>query len=348
MKKLVALLLAICVVLSLAACAAKTETAAPAAEKKEEAAASAPAAAEKTEEPAKELKFAWLNPTIGNPVYVLYDEGVKMAAADYGVTVDILGTTTSDPDGYAQQIEIAIANGYDGIITYPYSSGAMMSAIKKAKDAGIPVIDVVMDSTYEDTYYGLDVNEMGKMLADSIAEACGSKGKLLYTQTNFEIELQNQIREACYARLAEAYPDMEFVANDQLTVDSVKQAEVYTNLFTAHPDVVGLVVCDATGGPNGARIAKEFGIEGFKVACIDDTEDTLAMIRSDDVYSTIAQGAQGMMYDAVRLLYEHCTEGKTLPEFVGIPMITVTKDNTESYVEEMNNNAHFKGTPWDY
>ena len=130
MKKLVALLLAICVVLSLAACAAKTETAAPAAEKKEEAAAPAPAAAEKTEEPAKELKFAWLNPTIGNPVYVLYDEGVKMAAADYGVTVDILGTTTSDPDGYAQQIEIAIANGYDGIITYPYSSGAMMSAIK--------------------------------------------------------------------------------------------------------------------------------------------------------------------------------------------------------------------------
>lgn len=343
MKKLIVLLLAICVALSLVGCAAKTESAAPTTEKKEE-----PTATEQKENPAKELKFAWLNPTIGNPVYVLYDEGVKMAAADYGVTVDILGTTTSDPDGYAQQIEIAIANGYDGIITYPYSSGAMMSAIKKAKDAGIPVIDVVMDSTYEDTYYGLDVNEMGKMLADSIAEACDGKGKLLYTQTNFEIELQNQIREACYKRLKEDYPDMEFVANDQLTVDSVKQAEVYTNLFTAHPDAVGLVVCDATGGPNGARIAKEFGIEDFKVVCIDDTEDTLAMIKSGDVYSTIAQGAQGMMYDAVRLLYEHCTEGKTLPEFVGIPMITVTKSNTESYVDDMNNNAHFKGTPWDY
>lgn len=326
MKKLLAMVLAAMMVLSLAACA--NQSAAPAAE--------------------KQLRFAWINPTIGNPVYLLYDEGVKQAAADYGVTVDILGTTTSDPDGYAQQIEIAIADGYDGIITYPYSTGAMMSAIKKAKDAGIPVIDVVMDSGENDTYFGLDADLMGSMLADAIAEACGKKGKLLYTQTNLTIELQNQIREACYKRLAEAYPDMEFVANDQLTVDSVHQAEVYTNLFTAHPDVVGLVVCDATGGPNGARMAKEMGLKDFKVCCIDDTEDTLGMIKAGDVYSTIAQGAQGMMYDCVRLLYEHCTEGKALPKFVGIPMINVTKDISDTYVQEMNNNAHFKGKEWNY
>lgn len=301
----------------------------------------------------KDLKFAWINGAIGNPVYNLYDEGTKAAAKDYDITVDILGVVSGSGDSakYAEQIEIAINAGYDGLITYCSETGAAVDALKKAKAAGIPIVDVMMaaggEETY-DTFIGLDAELMGQMLADNIAEACGKKGKLLYTQTRLSLELQNTIRKACYDHLAENYPDMEFVANDELTIDSTKQAEVYTNLFTAYPDVVGLVVCDATGGPNGARLAKEMGIKDFKVACIDDTDDCIALIKSGDVTSTIAQGGKGMLYDAVRLLYENATEGKKLPKFLPIPMFTVTIDNVDTYQNEMLLTAHLKGTEWDY
>jgi ABC-type sugar transport system substrate-binding protein len=40
-----------------------------------------------------EIRIAWVNPTIGHPLYNMQDEGALLAAKEYGVTVDILGTS---------------------------------------------------------------------------------------------------------------------------------------------------------------------------------------------------------------------------------------------------------------
>lgn len=304
-------------------------------------------------EEAKAPRFAWINPNIGNPVGNLYDEGVRAAAADYGIEVDIIGCLNGQgsSETYAEQIEIAIAADYDGIITYCGYQGAATEALVKAREAGIPVVNVMMDPGSEDaydTFIALDGDEMGKMLADNIAQACGEEGNLLFTQTFFWVELQNMIREKTYAHLEATYPNMAFVESGELTQDSQKQAELYVNLMTAHPDVVGLVVVDSTGGPNGARMAQEMGLDNFKVCCIDDTDDALDLIRKGLVTSTIAQGGPGMLYDSVRLLYEHCVEGKELPKLLGVPMLTVTAENVDTYYEEMLKEAHLKGTEWNY
>lgn len=304
-------------------------------------------------EETKALRIAWINPNIGNPVANLYDEGARAAAEDYGIQVDIIGNLNGmgSSEAYAEQVEIAIAAEYDGIVAYSAYQGVASQALIKAREAGIPVVAVMMDPGGEETYdtfIALDGDEMARMLADDIARACGEEGKLIFTQTFFSVDLQNMIREKTYAHLEATYPEMEFVENGELTQDAQKQAELYVNLMTAHPDIVGLVVVDSTGGPNGARMAQEMGLKDFKVCCIDDTDDAIDLIRKGLVTSTIAQGGPGMLYNAVRLLYEHCVEGKELPKLLGVPMITVTAENVDTYQQDMLKEAHLKGTEWNY
>lgn len=341
MRKIIAMLIASAMVISLVAC---SNTAS------QPAATAAATEAAKNEGP----KFAWINGSIGNPVYNLYDDGAKKAAEDYGVTVDILGCLNgqSSSDKYAEQIEIAINAGYDGIVTYCSETGAAADACIKAKQAGIKVVDIVMAAGGEesyDTFMNTPFEAYGEVLAENIGKALGEAGgDIIYVQTNLQLELQNTIRECFLKELAEKYPNIHVVANDQLTTDATHQAEVLTNLFTAHPEAVGLVVCDATGGPNGARIAKEMGFKDFHVCCIDDTEDSLALVRSGDIDSTVAACGTGMLYDAIRLLYESTTEGKTLPKEVIMPLVTVTKENIDTYNADLSQQAHVKGTEWNY
>ena len=69
-----------------------------------------------------------------------------------GFAGDWVGPANIDVDSMIKQIEIAIAEGADGIITCGLNPEAMVNVMKQADEAGIPVVLVNAGSDMEAPY----------------------------------------------------------------------------------------------------------------------------------------------------------------------------------------------------
>jgi len=145
--KILSLLLAVVLLLSLVACGATEEPAATQAP--EEPAVEEPAAEEPTAEEAEEPQVTQTGYVIGlavheNPAessfWGVVETGAKDAAEAMGV--ELVSGGSLDPAEQAQLVETLIANGADGIIVSLANPDAMRDSVKKATDAGIPVITI--------------------------------------------------------------------------------------------------------------------------------------------------------------------------------------------------------------
>lgn len=142
MKKYLAILLAVVMVLGAVACAKTPAAETPATEQPAaEAPATEPAAEGKTD-----IKLASHNAEIeGNPYRVRYEADIQeaaAAAADHGLNVSYSSFVSNwDAATESQQIENSINEGFDIILVNPVSSTGLDPIIEKAQEAGIVYIN---------------------------------------------------------------------------------------------------------------------------------------------------------------------------------------------------------------
>lgn len=188
MKKFLAILLTLCMVLSLAACA---KTAAPAAEATVEETTEAPAA-EAAEAPAAEagptaLKLASHNAVVeGNPYRVRYELDIQEAAEaakDYGFDISYSSFVSNwDAATESQQLQNSINEGYDIILVNPVATSGLDPIIEAAQDAGITYINC--DCAYMSTDVNVlnvltDQEYLGYTTAKYAGEVLGAGAKVV-------------------------------------------------------------------------------------------------------------------------------------------------------------------------
>lgn len=134
MKKILALILAMLMVLALAACSEAPAATEPAAT---EPAATQPGATE----PAKEdpLVFGIAMPQLDNDGFKANMVGIRQFADANGIEI-VVNDAKNTADVQMQNVEDLITKGVDAIVMCPVDSGAAAAAVQKAVDANIPVI----------------------------------------------------------------------------------------------------------------------------------------------------------------------------------------------------------------
>ncbi len=161
MKKLLSLMLAACLVLTFAACAAKPEEpAAPAEEPTTP--AEAPAPEEKPEEgnePAPE-KDHWIvgynnYDMAGDFAQKLY-AGLEDKCAEAGIEI-MYAEASGDPQKMISNIDSFITAGVDAVIDFNFNPEVGVTLVKMCSDAGIPLFSI--DCAYTDAYF-FGVNNM--------------------------------------------------------------------------------------------------------------------------------------------------------------------------------------------
>lgn len=151
MKKYLAILLAVVMVLGAVACAKTPAAETPATDQPAaEAPATEPAAEGKTD-----IKLASHNAEIeGNPYRVRYEADIQeaaAAAADHGLNVSYSSFVSNwDAATESQQIENSINEGFDIILVNPVSSTGLDPIIEKAQEAGIVYINADCEYTSTD------------------------------------------------------------------------------------------------------------------------------------------------------------------------------------------------------
>lgn len=173
MKKILAMLLALVMVLSLAACGGSSEPAATEAPAAEAPAAEAPAAEEPAAEEVGGNLVGVAMPTKDLQRWNQDGENMKLQLEAAGYTVD-LQYAANDIATQVSQIENMIANGCEVLVIASIDGEALGTVLDQAKAAGIPVIAydrLIMNSDAVSYYATFDNWDVGVKQGEFIVKA---------------------------------------------------------------------------------------------------------------------------------------------------------------------------------
>jgi ABC-type sugar transport system substrate-binding protein len=285
--------------------------------------------------------IVFVTPLFSHPVWLVAKEGFEAAAKKYDFVGDWVGPTIIDADEMIKQIEVAIAEKADGIITQGMNPEAMVPVLKKAAAAGIPV--VVVDSDIPDAprlgYLGMEPITTGKIGGESILKKLNGKApKVAYMTAALDYNIGNEMIASYKNTLSKqsGYVERAIVEDKS---DMFVAIQKWQDLFTTHPDINVAVSVTSEGGPACAKVLQELGIKDkVIIMSMDDIEETVDGIRNESIYGTVTGNFFRLGYQSASWLVDYLDSGKKPPALINdCGQIVVTKENLDTYSRDMKN-----------
>ena len=276
----------------------------------------------------------FVNPLPSYPTWKQIGDCMEEQAGERGVDYKESGPSGQAMDASAmiQQVQQAVANKVDGIVTFPSSEG-FAEVLKQAQAA-----DIVTGTIYgpggeeggSDYNIGPDWTLIGETLVNAVAAQPGDHvlGLVAAADTGLGKNWLDGVKAA-----AEQTDNVTIAGEVYTGDDAAKALPQVTALLTAHPDVTEIVTHMGTTTPGASAAIKAQGLEGktFLVPLgVDNggteaTQDgTAKMMLMQDVCTLGKQ-----MMDGVA----DVLEGKT-PEEVPVKLEAVAADEVQSYVDQ--------------
>ena len=292
---------------------------------------------------AEDLHIVYVTPLLASDVWLVSKEGFDDAAAEYGFTGDWVGPANIDVDSMIKQIEIAISEKADGIITCGLNPEAMVGVMEKADAAGIPVILVNAGSGMEAPYFsyiGTDAEVLGQMAADAVMEKLGDTDpKVVYvgsTITNSSVVDSVNGYRSVFEKV-DGYEELSLEENND---DLQKSVDLWQNLLTTYPDVNVAANVAPSGAIGAAQVAEEMGrLDGLTIMSMDDTEEVLDLIREGKVYGTMSQNYYRMGWQAAQWICAYWEDGSRPEKINDSGTLFVNKDNVENFKDALRDRS---------
>lgn len=342
MKKIIAILLAMAIGLSLAACGSTpAQPSQPAAEASSTDAApaeSAPAAEGKAE-------YAVVLKVLSSQFWQTMRDGIQAEADKMGIKVDIYAANTEDDvEGQVALLENAISTGYKAIGVAPISDVNLNNAIADATSKGIKIVNidekVNMDALAElggacTAYVATDNVAVGKLGAEYLIEQIGGAGEVAIVEGKAGAVSGENRRDGAKAAFEAA--GLTIVESQPADWDRTKAYDVATNYITAHPDLKAIYCCNDTMAM-GVQEAVEASGKDIKVCGTDGNDDAIQSVADGKLAATVAQdpaavGAKGLQLMVEAVENDAAMEpGAEVPVY-GIDAILITSENASEYIK---------------
>ena len=225
------------------------------------------------------------------------------------------------------QIEQAIADHADGIITCPLDPAAFKGVIDQAKAAGIVVASIGCVDDNATFSVGTDNVAYGQVAADFIAEATGGKAQVGILGTDQTTPNQVKQVDAFKAQIAAKYPDMKVLTWESDNSDAGVAAQKIPAMIQAYPTMDYLWIIEGAAPGAVASSFKEAGVAVGKIGvlAIDAQDSTLQAIQDGWISATLNQCWFNASPQAAKRIIE-AKSGKASPAFIPIEVDAVTKD----------------------
>jgi ABC-type sugar transport system substrate-binding protein len=283
----------------------------------------------------KNLNLVFVTPLIAHPVWDVAKQGFETAAKDLGFKGQYVGPQGIDPAEMVNQIELAIAQKVDGIITMPIAPEAMRPVIKKAAQAKIPVVFVGAEDPESTAlaFIGTNEAELGKQGGGAIAAKFGTTPiRAIVMMSTMDASFAIKARDG-YLDALKDYPDFKAVVVESCNSDMQIAMQKFEASFKAYPEINLVIGVCGEAGPAAAKVIKENKLEKkITVVAIDDVAETTALINNGSIWGTEAQNFFKMGNLGAKILVDYITKGKKPDSFKNDSgSIFVTKENMESY-----------------
>jgi len=320
MKKFLALMMALCILLTLAACTSsgsKTETTTAAATAATTAAAetttkAADVTAAENGEAAKEKigevnknyycdnkpRIFMTNAFYTAPFCSPLHEQMQKSAKDYNVDLTIVDGKGDNNTQY-EQIQSAIDEGYDGIIYFPADTAGTVSIVKLLNDSNVPyaVIDSLVDDSVKNTitvFAGPNNITMGEVLGKAAVEKLGGTGNVLMMSGSPGADPAIK-RSTGFHNIVDKESGIKILAEQWVDGwDTATAMSIMQDMITTYGNQINLVFCADDGIYQGVQQAIEAAGVNGKFVCLSTGANTYScqQIRSGNLYGAVLHSAK--------------------------------------------------------
>ena len=289
---------------------------------------------------AKKYTIALIPGLTTDAFYITMHKGAEAAAKALGVTLVFQGAADFNPVTQVPVLNAIIGRKPDAILIAPTDKVQLVGSLKKAVDAGIPVLTVdtfIGDGHYQTgsgdadfplSYIASDNILGGEIAARALAKAIGDKGKVYVSNVRPGISTTDQ-REEGFKNEMKKHPNITVLETQFNDDDANKAASQFQSVFARNSDlngVFGANLFSAMGAANGVK--QSGGTGKVKVEAFDAPTSIVQEIKSGNVDIAIAQHPSEIGYFGVVAAYAHLT-GQSIPTLIGTGFTVIDKDNVD-------------------
>jgi ribose transport system substrate-binding protein len=271
--------------------------------------------------------------------YITMRKGAEAAAKAVGAKLVFQGAPDFNPVTQVPVLDAVIAKKPDAILIAPTDKDQLIQPLKKASDAGIPVITVdtfIGNGVYQTgtgnadfplSYIASDNVLGGEMAARALAKAVGDKGKVYVSNVKPGISTTDQREQGFKKEMAANHPGIQVLDTQYNDNDANKAASQLQAVSARNPDLVGVFGANLFSALGSATGVKQAGSTGkIKVVAFDAPSSIVDNINSGLIDVAIAQHPAEIGYFGVMAAYAHLT-GNSIPTAIGTGFTVINKAN---------------------
>ncbi|WP_249629202.1 substrate-binding domain-containing protein [Streptococcus uberis] len=289
---------------------------------------SASSSKEVTKKAAKDLKLGVSISTTNNPYFVAMKDGLDKFAGEKKVSLKV-ADAQDDAARQVDDIQNFISQNVDAILINPVDSKAVVSSIKAANSANIPVILIDRGSEGGDvlTTVASDNVEAGKMAAEFVVKELGEKAKA-FELSGVPGASATVDRGKGFNKIAKT--KLDILSSQSANFDRAKALNTAQNMIQGHKDVQVIFAQNDEMALGAAQAVKSAGLKDILIVGIDGQSDAHDAIKNGDITATIAQQPAKMGEIAIQAAIDHY-QGKKVKKTTVSPIYLVTKETVDQY-----------------
>lgn len=233
--------------------------------------------------------------------WVTLNEGAQKAAAELGVTVTFMAPNTKDDAQQIEQVNNAVAGGYQAIIVAANGPDAISSALKEAAAQGVKLIYVDSPANVEtEATFSTDNTAAGKTAGETMLAELEKRG---VTEGKIGIINVNAATASCVMREEGFRSAFEGTAFELLETqygegDAAKSQTIAENYVIQ--GVVGIFGCNEGSTTGAGNAIKASGSDAIVGVGFDKSDAILGLIQDGYLLATMAQNPDVMGYEGVK------------------------------------------------
>ena len=278
-----------------------------------------------------------------NPFWVEVIEGIEAAGAELGIDVNAVAPVVSNSnEEQIQLIEQAIVEGCDALCIYPSDSSGIEPAVEEANSAGIPVINansrIYNSNIYDggsldvETFVATENYDVAYLTATTLVEMMNEEGNVIILEgpTGGQTSID---RVAGANALFSEYENVH-VIDSQTANDSRSEAMTVTqDLLQKHSDITAIFAANGEMGLGAAEACIQAGRTDILISVIDMNEEICTALNDGKIACANDGLAYNQGYYTVVAAY-NILAGEEVPDRIVIASKVITKDNIAPYLEK--------------
>ncbi len=225
-------------------------------------------------------------------------------------------------------IEDFITMEVDAIVMAACDENAMVDVVRRAMNAGIPVVTIDSGVKSDDpiSFIATDNVAGAKAAGHELARLIGAEGDVGLIPF-VKGAATSEMREQGFKQAIAEYPDIRLVSTLYSESDATRGMNVTQDMMTANPNLAGIFAANEGGAIGAAQALRAAGRAGdIKLVAFDASSEQIAALQEGVIQALIVQNPFRMGYEGVKAAIDHI-EGRPVEERIDTGVTVVTLEN---------------------